>query len=372
MAATSLLISESPLTVQPSLAVLLGLNEAIFLQQVQYWITRETGICDQYGRRWIYNTVKQWRDQFPFWSESTIKRTICSLEKQEVLLSTTIGDAFNKTKAYTINYDRIEAMNQNIVHEQARASMDCLERRISMPPPMQESREHTEDRPAFEVAEAGYTPAIPVEDEEESQNIKAGEPLEEVKMTQHKGQNDLLEEVNLTPSKRPSETPVTARVCVPSSRARETETTTTENTHRIHETTTGDVRSLCVALGVSGASLERFIRSYGEAAVGEKARLLEIAMQTKSIRNPTGWLHAALRDGYTFTPVRPAAQENAKPQKPPPHPYVPPAVPAVEKEQDAPVTGNLQEALSRMEDSSVFAKEFLLRQRGNAEGRASP
>ena len=106
--------------------------------------------------------------------------------------------------------------------------------------------------------------------------------------------------------------------------------------------------------------------------MGEKARLLEIAMQTKSIRNPTGWLHAALRDGYTFTPVRPVAQENAKPQKPPPHPYVPPAVPAVEKEQDAPVTGNLQEALSRMEDSSVFAKEFLLRQRGNAEGRASP
>ena len=372
MAATSLLISESPLTVQPSLAVLLGLNEAIFLQQVQYWITRETGICDQYGRRWIYNTVKQWRDQFPFWSESTIKRTICSLEKQEVLLSTTIGDAFNKTKAYTINYDRIEEMNQNIVHEQARASMDSLERRISTPPPTQESREHTEDRPAFAAAEAGYTPAIPVEDEEESQNIKAGEPLEEVKMTQHKGQNDLLEEVNLTPSKRPSETPVTARVCVPSSRARETETTTTENTHRIHETTTGDVRSLCAALGVSGASLERFIRSYGEAAVGEKARLLEIAMQTKSIRNPTGWLHAALRDGYTFTPVRPAAQENAKPQKTPPHPYVPPAVPAVEKEQDAPVTGNLQEALSRMEDSSVFAKEFLLRQRGNAEGRASP
>ena len=373
MAATSLLISESPLTVQPSLAVLLGLNEAIFLQQVQYWITRETGICDQYGRRWIYNTVKQWRDQFPFWSESTIKRTICSLEKQEVLLSTTIGDAFNKTKAYTINYDRIEEMNQNIVHEQARASMDSLERRISTPPPMQESREHTEDRPAFEVAEAGYTPAIPVEDEEESQNIKAGEPLEEVKMTQHKGQNDLLEEVNLTPSKRPSETPVTARVCVPSSRARETETTTTENTHRIHETTTGDVRSLCAALGVSGASLERFIRSYGEATVGEKACLLEIAMQTKSIRNPTGWLHAALRDGYTFTPVRSAAQENAKAQKPPPHPYVPPAVPAVEKEQDAPVTGNLQEALSRLEDSSVFAKEFLLRrQRGNAEGRASP
>ena len=107
MAASSLLISESPLTVQPSLAVLLGLNEAIFLQQLQYWISREAGFCDQYGRRWIYNTVKQWRDQFPFWSESTIKRTIRSLEDQNALLSTTVGDAFNKTKAYTINIDRM-------------------------------------------------------------------------------------------------------------------------------------------------------------------------------------------------------------------------------------------------------------------------
>ena len=94
-------------------------------------------------------------------------------------------------------------------------------------------------------------------------------------------------------------------------------------------------------------------------------------MQTKLVRNPTGWLHAALKDDYTFTPVRLAAQE-VKAQKPPPRPYVPPAVPSAEQEQDAPVIGNLQEALSRMEDSSVFAKEFLLRQRGNVEGRASP
>ena len=372
MAASSLLISESPLTVQPSLAVLLGLNEAIFLQQLQYWISREAGFCDQYGRRWIYNTVKQWRDQFPFWSESTIKRTIRSLEDQNALLSTTVGDAFNKTKAYTINIDRIEELNQKIVHEQMRASIESVQRRVSAPPPKGGVWEYTEEQAVSDDAETQDNPSADTEIDIESQKVNTGEPLEEVKMTQHKGQNDLLEEVNLTPSKRPSETPVTTRVCVPSSRARETETTTTENTHRIRETTTGDVRSLCAALGVSGASLERFIRSYGEAAVGEKARLLEIAMQTKSIRNPTGWLHAALRDGYTFTPVRPAAQENAKAQKPPPRPYVPPAAPSVEKEQDAPVTGNLQEALSRMEDSSVFAKEFLLRQRGNAEGRASP
>ena len=387
MALSTLLIPEPPLTVLPNLAVQIGLNEAIFLQQVQYWISREAGILDEFGCRWIYNTVKQWRDQFPFWSESTIKRTIRSLEEQEVLLSTTIGDAFNKTKAYTINYERIEELGQKIVHEQFRTSIESVQQRVSSPP-MKDDDEEPSASP--HTLETTYTPSVLSSDDTESQNIKADEPLEEVNLTLREGQKvnsgepiegvnltlresqiDPSEEAKLTPSKRPSENPVTARAWKPSSRAHVTETTT-ENTHRIRETTTGDVRSFCAELGVSGASLERFIRSYGEAAVGEKACLLEIAMQTKSIRNPTGWLHAALRDGYTFTPVRPAAQETAKAQKPPPRPYVPPAAPSVEKEQDAPVTGNLQEALSRMEDSSVFAKEFLLRQRGNAEGRASP
>jgi len=371
MAATSLLISESPLTVQPSLAVLLGLNEAIFLQQVQYWITREAGFCDQYGRRWIYNTVKQWRDQFPFWSESTIKRTIRSLEDQNALLSTTVGDAFNKTKAYTINIDRIEELNQKNVHEQMRASVESVQRRVSAPPPKGGVWEYTEEQAVSDDAEAQDNSSADTEIDIEGQKVNTGEPLEEVKMTQHAVQNEPLEEVNLTRSNRPTENPIAARFCTSSSRTRVTETTTTENTHRIRETTTGDVRSLCAALGISGASLERFIRSYGEEKVHEKALLLETTMQTKLVRNPSGWLHAALKDDYTFTPVRLAAQE-VKAQKPPPRPYVPPAVPSAEQEQDAPVIGNLQEALSRMEDSSVFAKEFLLRQRGNVEGRASP
>ena len=371
MAASSLLIQESPLTVQPNLAVLIGLNEAIFLQQLQYWISREAGVCDEYGRRWIYNTVKQWNVQFPFWSESTIKRTIKSLEDQEVMISTVIGNSYNKTKAYTINYELIEELSKKIVHRQFQASIESVDRRISAPPPMREKMEYTEEASAPDVMKQEYEVTDISEDGTESQKVKTDEPRISVKMTLHEEQDEPRTGINLTPQKKSAEPPVTARVCVPSSRARETETTTTENTHRIRETTTGDVRSLCAALGISGASLERFLRSYGEEKVREKALLLETTMQTKLVRNPTGWLHAALKDDYTFTPVRLAAQE-VKAQKPPPRPYVPPAVPSAEQEQDAPVIGNLQEALSRMEDSSVFAKEFLLRQRGNVEGRASP
>ena len=376
MAATSLLISESPLTVQPSLAVLLGLNEAIFLQQLQYWISREAGFCDQYGRRWIYNTVKQWNVQFPFWSESTIKRTIRSLEDQNALLSTTVGDAFNKTKAYTINIDRIEELNQKIVHEQMRASVESVQRRVSAPPPKGGVWEYTEEQAVSDDAEAQDNSSADTEIDIEGQKVNTGEPLEEVKMTQHTVQNEPLEEVNLTRSNRPAENPIAARFCTSSSRTRVTETTTTENTHRIRETTTGDVRSLCAALGISDTSTENFLRRYGEECVYEKARLLEIAMQTQSIRNPTGWLHAALKNGYTFSP-RTSQQEEQTVQPAPTRTYIPPESDSVEESltQPSPVKRPLHEFLTAQASGegevSMFAQEYL-RRHGNPQGRASP
>lgn len=373
MAASSLLIQESPLTVQPNLAVLIGLNEAIFLQQLQYWISREAGICDEYGRRWIYNTVKQWNVQFPFWSESTIKRTIKSLEDQEVMISTVIGNSYNKTKAYTINYELIEELSKKIVHKQYQASIESVDRRISAPPPMREKIEYTEEASDPDVMQQEYEVTDISEDDTESQNIKTDEPRISVKMTPHGEQDEPRTEVNLTPRTEDAETPVTALVWSPSSRARVTETTT-ENTHRIRETTTGDVRGLCAALGVSSSSLEQFIRRYGEEKVRDKARLLEIAMQTKIIRNPTGWLHAALKGNYTFAPVTPR-QESTPAQTQPPGSYIPPVPPPAPKEQKQEPRQNLHEFLTRQAaadgEGSVFAQEFL-RRHGIVDGRASP
>ena len=61
----SLLISEPPLIVLPSLARLVGLNEAIILQQVHYWLQRSSNIKD--GHRWVYNSYPNWYKQMPVW-----------------------------------------------------------------------------------------------------------------------------------------------------------------------------------------------------------------------------------------------------------------------------------------------------------------
>ncbi|MCO4455154.1 hypothetical protein AXE89_10615 [Staphylococcus aureus] len=104
-----LLIDDYPIQVLPKLAELIGLNEAIVLQQIHYWLNNSKHKYD--GKTWVFNSYPEWQKQFPFWSLITIKRTIYSLEKQNLLLIGNYNKAkFDKTKWYSINYQTIEGM----------------------------------------------------------------------------------------------------------------------------------------------------------------------------------------------------------------------------------------------------------------------
>ncbi|WP_264740095.1 hypothetical protein [Cytobacillus firmus] len=71
---SSLLVDERPILILPSLAERMGLNEAVLIQQIHYWLVKSRHITE--GRKWIYNTYKDWKKQMPFWSHATIGRTI--------------------------------------------------------------------------------------------------------------------------------------------------------------------------------------------------------------------------------------------------------------------------------------------------------
>ncbi|HCU0916130.1 TPA: DnaD domain protein [Staphylococcus aureus] len=104
-----LLIDDYPIQVLPKLAELIGLNEAIVLQQIHYWIRNSKHEYD--NKKWIYNSYSKWIEQFPFWSESTIKRAITSLEKQNLLHVGNYNKAgFDRTKWYSINYFELEIL----------------------------------------------------------------------------------------------------------------------------------------------------------------------------------------------------------------------------------------------------------------------
>jgi hypothetical protein len=99
-------MNETTLMIIPSLAVKIGINEAIVLQQMHFCLSSSKQIIK--GRKWIYNTYKDWQNQMPFWSESTIKRAIYSLEKQGYLISANWNQTkMDKTKWYTIDYQRV-------------------------------------------------------------------------------------------------------------------------------------------------------------------------------------------------------------------------------------------------------------------------
>lgn len=107
-----LLISENPLQVLPSLACAIGLNEAVVLQQIHYWMASSKHLHD--NRRWVYNSVPSWQKQFPFWSESTVKRALLSLEKQGMVVSGNYNrDPRDHSKWYSINYEALNALENS-------------------------------------------------------------------------------------------------------------------------------------------------------------------------------------------------------------------------------------------------------------------
>ena len=102
----SLLMTSRPIVINPDLAYSIGLNEAIALQQINYWLKETTSGMERDGVRWIYNTTEQWLEQFPFWSESTLKRTFTRLKTLGVLKIEQLNKSQrDMTNFYTINYE---------------------------------------------------------------------------------------------------------------------------------------------------------------------------------------------------------------------------------------------------------------------------
>lgn len=107
------LLNSQPLVVDKGLAVILGLNEALVLQQIHYWleINKKNKRNFHEGRYWTYNTLKDWQKEFPFWSLSTIKRILKKLREKKLI----DVDNFNiyqmdRTLWYTINYEEVDKL----------------------------------------------------------------------------------------------------------------------------------------------------------------------------------------------------------------------------------------------------------------------
>lgn len=111
---SKLLVNEYPLIVLPTLAAKIGLNEAIMLQQIHYWINLPKAI-EKHGRRWHYDKYENWQLQFPFWSLSTIKRISKRLRELKVVIAKPLGSkSTDQTLWYTIDYKELTKIELTI------------------------------------------------------------------------------------------------------------------------------------------------------------------------------------------------------------------------------------------------------------------
>lgn len=103
------------LIINTYLALVLGdLNEAIVLNQLNYWlgINRKAGKNFIDDRYWVYNSYSDWKAKdFPYWSEKTIQRTFTRLENKGVVVSANYNKlGIDKTKWYTIDTEKLQEL----------------------------------------------------------------------------------------------------------------------------------------------------------------------------------------------------------------------------------------------------------------------
>ena len=131
------LFNENPVVIDRELATVIGLNEAIILQQMQYWIKKSTHEID--NKTWIYNSVSQWKEQFSFWSESTINRTIRNLEEKGLLFTGNYNrDRRDRTKWYSINYLQLDSIMKNAFSQNDECNLSNCDNASSQDDPIQD------------------------------------------------------------------------------------------------------------------------------------------------------------------------------------------------------------------------------------------
>lgn len=111
--------------VRKKLAKAIGLNEAIVLNQLHYWIekNKRKGKNHYDGLYWVYNTYDEWQQQdFEYWSVDTVKRTFTKLEKLGLVISGNYNKMpMDRTKWYTIDYEKLEEIATNAEKSTIRA-----------------------------------------------------------------------------------------------------------------------------------------------------------------------------------------------------------------------------------------------------------
>jgi len=107
---SKLAFNETPVVFPPTLAVKLGLNEAIVFQTLYFaHMNPRMGKVDENGIKWTRFTVDEFHDRLPFYDEGIIKRTIKNLVSDGLLYTRTFT---GRSNWYRPNHERLEQIDE--------------------------------------------------------------------------------------------------------------------------------------------------------------------------------------------------------------------------------------------------------------------
>ena len=112
-----ILSAKNNLVINSELAVKIGLNEAIVLRQIYYWLEINEKLKRNYhdGKYWSYNTMENWKkENFTWWSTKTVERAFKNLVNSGLVITGNYNkDSRDRTKWYTIDEDVLEEVLKN-------------------------------------------------------------------------------------------------------------------------------------------------------------------------------------------------------------------------------------------------------------------
>jgi hypothetical protein len=104
---SKLLINENPLVIQPTLAKVVGVNEAIILQQIHYWV-------GHMEKESVFITLHEWQRQVPFLSLNTIRRALKRLQGIGLIIVENHNKRkYDRTNWYRVNYEALEKLMES-------------------------------------------------------------------------------------------------------------------------------------------------------------------------------------------------------------------------------------------------------------------
>jgi len=114
----SLLNEEMSLQINPALAIAIGLNNAIVLQQIRFCLAQPKSGRVIDGEKYVWNTYEEWVEQhFPWWSAKTLQRVFMDLEKMGLIKSIQPDGVMSRRKYYTMHEGAVRRLTYERMDE---------------------------------------------------------------------------------------------------------------------------------------------------------------------------------------------------------------------------------------------------------------